>query len=592
MADAYTQFRSARDLLLASRTDYDRAMADYSAPQPPDFNWGRDWFDRIAADGSTGTRVALKIIEADGTSQSMTYAEMSARSSQVASWLSSLGAVKGDRLLLMMGNQVELWETLLGCIKLGVVVIPATTLLTPADLADRVTRGGVRHVVAASADAAKFDDVPGAYTRVAVGEAVPGWTAYGESFPGANASAATGFAPGSPAESAGGDDTLLLYFTSGTTAQPKLVEHTHLSYPVGHLSTMYWIGLQPGDVHLNISSPGWAKHAWSSFFAPWNAEATILVVNQPRFDAAALLETMAQESVTTFCAPPTVYRMLIQQDLAPWRDRLSIREMVGAGEPLNPEVIDQVRNGLGIVIRDGFGQTETTAQVGNTPGQEILPGSMGRTLPGYDVVLLDPATGEEMVGDGAEGELCLRLSGPGGRPVGLMVGYHGDEERTADSMRDTAYHTGDVASRDARGYITYVGRADDVFKASDYRISPFELESVLIEHPAVAEAAVVPSPDATRLAVPKAYVVLAPGYSPTAETAESILAYSREHLAAYKRIRRIEFAELPKTISGKIRRVELRGREESVHGAAAGAAALGRVSETEFWESDFPGLKG
>jgi len=562
-------------------------MADYSAPRPADFNWALDWFDQVAADATTGPRVALKLVEADGTSSSVTYAEMSARSSQVASWLSSLGAVKGDRLLLMMGNQLELWETLLGCIKLGVVVIPATTLLTPADLTDRITRGEVRHVVAASADAAKFDDVPGSWTRIAVGDTVAGWTSYAESareLP----SAATGFVP---PESAGGSDTLLLYFTSGTTALPKLVEHTHLSYPVGHLSTMYWIGLQPGDIHLNISSPGWAKHAWSSFFAPWNAEATILVVNQPRFDAAALLETMAAESVTTFCAPPTVYRMLIQQDLEPWRDRLSIREMVGAGEPLNPEVIEQVRTGLGIVVRDGFGQTETTAQVGNSPGQEVVPGSMGRPLPGYEVVLLDPASGEEQLGDGAEGELCLRLSGPGGRPVGLMVGYHGDEERTAESMRDRAYHTGDVASRDARGYITYVGRADDVFKASDYRISPFELESVLIEHPAVAEAAVVPSPDPTRLAVPKAYVVLAPGYSPTAETAESILAYAREHLAPYKRIRRLEFAELPKTISGKIRRVELRGREETAHGGGVGEDPSSRASSAEFWESDFPGLK-
>jgi acetyl-CoA synthetase len=583
MADAYTQFRNARDLLLSLRTDYDRAITDYAAPRPPDFNWGLDWFDQVAADATTGARVALKLVEADGSSHAVTYAEMSARSSQVASWLSSLGAVKGDRLLLMMGNQVELWETLLGCIKLGVVVIPATTLLTPADLDDRITRGGVRHVVTSSVDASKFADVPGAYTRIAVGEAVPGWTAYDESL-----RAATEF---TPPESAGGDDTLLLYFTSGTTAQPKLVEHTHLSYPVGHLSTMYWIGLQPGDVHLNISSPGWAKHAWSSFFAPWNAEATILVVNQPRFDAAALLATMAQESVTTFCAPPTVYRMLIQQDLAPWRSRLSIREMVGAGEPLNPEVIEQVQNGLGVTIRDGFGQTETTAQVGNTPGQEVVPGSMGRPLPGYDVVLLDPATGEEQLGAGAEGELCLRLTGAGGRPVGLMVGYHGDAEKTDESMREKAYHTGDVASRDERGYITYVGRADDVFKASDYRISPFELESVLIEHPAVAEAAIVPSPDPTRLAVPKAYVVLAPGYLPTAETAESILVYAREHLAAYKRVRRIEFAELPKTISGKIRRVELRGREETAHGASASADAPSRASKTEFWESDFPGLK-
>jgi acetyl-CoA synthetase len=583
MADAYAQFRGARDLLLSARTDYDRAVADYDQPRPHDFNWALNWFDQVAADASTGARVALKLVEADGTSRSVTYAEMSARSSHVASWLSSLGAAKGDRLLLILGNQVELWETMLACIKLGVVVIPATTLLTSADLDDRIRRGGVGHVVAASSDAGKFDDVPGDYTRIAVGAPVPGWIAYDESHSGA-----TGFAP---PEAAGGNDTLLLYFTSGTTAQPKLVEHTHLSYPVGHLSTMYWIGLQPGDIHLNISSPGWAKHAWSSFFAPWNAEATILVVNQQRFDAAALLATMAEESVTTFCAPPTVYRMLIQQDLAPWRGRLCLREMVGAGEPLNPEVIEQVQSGLGVTIRDGFGQTETTAQVGNSPGQQVVPGSMGRILPGYDVVLVDPATGQEQLGDGAEGELCLRLTGTGGRPVGLMAGYHGDPERTAESMRDGAYHTGDVASRDARGYITYVGRADDVFKASDYRISPFELESVLIEHPGVAEAAVVPSPDATRLAVPKAYIVLAPGYSPTPQTAESILAYARKNLAAYKRIRRIEFAELPKTISGKIRRVELRGREEAAHGAGAGAGASSRSSQAEFWESDFPGLK-
>ena len=592
MPDAHTQFRSARDFLLSARTDYDRAMDGYDPPRPRGFNWALDWFDRVAADTSTGARVALKLLEADGTSRSVTYAEMSARSSQVASWLSSIGAVKGDRLMLILGNQVELWETLLGCIKLGVVIIPATNLLTSADLNDRIERGRVGHVVAASIDASRFDDVKGDYTRIAVGAPVPGWKAYGESH-----SATVGFAPmdsgvsGVTAERAGGDDTMLLYFTSGTTAQPKLVEHTHLSYPVGHLSTMYWIGLQPGDVHLNISSPGWAKHAWSSFFAPWNAEATILVVNQPRFDAASLLQTMAAESVTTFCAPPTVYRMLIQQDLAPWRDRLSLREMVGAGEPLNPEVIEQVQDGLGVTIRDGFGQTETTAHVGNSPGQEVVPGSMGRTLPGYEVVLLDPATGQEQLGDGAEGELCLRLSGPGGRPVGLMVAYHDDDELTLECMRDGVYHTGDVAARDARGYITYVGRADDVFKASDYRISPFELESVLIEHPAVAEAAVVPSPDATRLAVPKAYVVLAPGYSPTAQTAESILAYARTNLAAYKRVRRIEFAELPKTVSGKIRRVELRGREEQTHGAQASAGPSTRASEMEFWESDFPGLK-
>ncbi|HET8598907.1 MAG TPA: AMP-binding protein [Segeticoccus sp.] len=588
-ADAHQLFRDARDRLLSTRTDQARAVADYVPPRPAEFNWALDWFDRVAATPETGQRAALRIIDQGGSGgspsveQTMTYAEMSRRSSQVAAWLAHLGVRRGDRVLLMLGNQVELWETLLACTKLGAVVIPATTLLTSADLRDRIDRGAVRHVVVGADDTAKLADVPGDYTRVAVGERSggEGWTAYrdAQSFEGEF----------TPEGTTRGDDTLLLYFTSGTTAQPKLVEHTQTSYPVGHLSTMYWIGLQPGDVHLNISSPGWAKHAWSSFFAPWNAEATILVVNQPRFDAAALLQVMADEEVTTFCAPPTVYRMLIQQDLAAWKDRLSVREMVGAGEPLNPEVIEQVRTSLGRTIRDGYGQTETTAQVGNCPGQELVLGSMGKPLPGYDVVLLDPVTGEERTGPGEEGELCLRLDGPGGRPVGLMTGYHGDGGRTDEAMRHGAYHTGDVAVRDDRGYITYVGRADDVFKASDYRISPFELESVLIEHPAVAEAAVVPSPDPTRLSVPKAYVVLATGHEPTKETAEQILRYAREHLAPYKRIRRIEFGELPKTISGKIRRVELRGREDTAHGT--GDDVTVRASEFEFWESDFPDLK-
>lgn len=372
-----------------------------------------------------------------------------------------------------------------------------------------------------------------------------------------------------------GSDTLLLYFTSGTTAQPKLVEHTHVSYPVGHLSTMYWIGLQPGDVHLNVASPGWAKHAWSNVFAPWIAEACVLIVNYTRFDADQLIEQIVRCGATTFCAPPTVWRMLIQADLG--RVQVPLRELVGAGEPLNPEVIAQVRAAWGLTLRDGFGQTESSVQIANTPGQPLKEGSMGRPLPGFTVGLLDPLTGEQA----QEGEISLALAE---RPVGLMVGYHGDPDKTAVVMRDGFYRTGDVGSRDADGYITYVGRADDVFKASDYRISPFELESVLIEHPAVAEAAVVPSPDPLRLAVPKAYVVLADGYEPTPETALAVLRHARENLAPYKRIRRLEFAELPKTISGKIRRVELRRREAQLH-ADPQARPPG-----EFRVEDFPEL--
>jgi acetyl-CoA synthetase len=571
-SDQTESFRAARDLLLGHRDDYAAARAEFRPPRPEHFNWALDWFDQVAATEPTRSRPALRVVDADGSEVSMTFGELADRSGQLAAWLQAEGVDRGDRLLLMLGNQPELWETVLACIKLGVVVIPASTLLAPGDLPDRVERGHVRHVVARTEDTAKFADVPGDWTRIAVGEDVQGWLSYGASL--------EHLATFTPEVETHSDETLLLYFTSGTTAQPKLVEHTHASYPIGHLTTMYWVGLQPGDVHLNISSPGWAKHAWSNLFAPWNAEATVLVVNQPRFDAVGLLEAMERCRVTTFCAPPTVWRMLVQADLAAFRGRIPLREAVAAGEPLNPEVIEQVERAWGITVRDGFGQTETTLQVGNSPGQLLRPGSMGRPMPGYDVVLLDPVSGEER----DEGEICLRLDGPDGRPVGLMVGYRDDEERTAEVMRGNAYHTGDVASRAADGYITYVGRTDDVFKASDYRISPFELESVLIEHPAVAEAAVVPSPDPTRLAVPKAYVVLAAGHEPTAATAASIMDYCREHLAPYQRIRRIEFADLPKTISGKIRRVELRGREASEHGD--GSDRTLRISELEFWEDD------
>ena len=377
-------------------------------------------------------------------------------------------------------------------------------------------------------------------------------------------------------------DRLLLYFTSGTTSRPKLVEHTQVSYPVGHLATMYWLGLRPGDVHLNISSPGWAKHAWSCFFAPWIAEATVFLYNYTRFDAGRLLDRLREEAVTSFCAPPTVWRMLITSDLSGGPG--SLREVIGAGEPLNPEVIEQVRASWGLTIRDGYGQTETSAQIGNTPGTAVRPGSMGKPLPGLPVVLVDPLTQEKVDGVG-EGEICLDLDA---RPLSLMTGYQGDDERNLEAMAGGFYHTGDVASRDADGYITYVGRTDDVFKASDYKISPFELESVLIEHPAVAEAAVVPAPDPVRLAVPKAYIALAPGHEPTEETAYSILRYAREHLAPYLRVRRVEFFELPKTISGKIRRVELRGREDEL---AAGTAQFA-TGTREWRDEDFPGLRG
>ncbi|MCQ4079221.1 AMP-binding protein [Streptomyces sp. RB6PN25] len=558
-------FAAARDYLLTHREDYGKARLGFRWPRPTEFNWALDWFDTI---GQRHDRPALWIVEDDDSEQILTFGQLSRRSNQLANWLRSHGVARGDRLLLMLGNQVELWESILAAMKLGTVIIPATQMLGPDDLRDRVERGKVRHVLTTADDTGKFAEVPGDYTRIAVGGPVTGWQDYADS-----AAAGEEFTPDGTTRA---DDTLLLYFTSGTTARPKLVEHTHMSYPVGHLSTMYWIGLEPGDVHLNISSPGWAKHAWSNFFAPWNAEATVFVYNYKRFDAERLLHHMERCRITSFCAPPTVWRMLIQADLRTLRT--PPKKVVGAGEPLNPEVIEQVREAWGVTIRDGFGQTESSVQIANTPGQPVKPGSMGRPLPGFDVELIEPVTGKPS----EEGEICLKLDP---RPVGLMVGYADDAERTADVMRDGYYHTGDVGSRDADGYITYVGRADDVFKASDYRISPFELESVLLEHEAVAEAAVVPSPHPVRLAVPKAYVVLARGYAPDRATALSLLRFARERLASYKRVRRLEFTDLPKTISGKIRRVELRNRERDLHDHG------GNGSSAEFREEDFPELK-
>jgi len=558
-------FRAARDLLLRCAGDHKKASEEFTWPVFGEtFNWATDWFDVIARGND---RTALWIVEEDGSERTYSFDEMARRSDQVATWLAGLGVGKGDRVLLMLGNQVELWESMLAIMKLGAVIMPTTVASGGADLADRVHRGEARFVIANEADTKKFAEIEGDYTRICVGEA-EGWHRYHDAYAVEN--------PRTFQACTAPDDTLLLYFTSGTTNRPKLVRHTQISYPVGHLTTMYYIGLRPGDVHLNISSPGWAKHAWSSFFAPWNAETTIFVLNYARFNATTLLEQLRRGVITTFCAPPTVWRMLIQADLSGGRGAL--REAVAAGEPLNPEVISQVEKAWGITIRDGFGQTETTALIGNTPGSPVKPGSMGRPLPGVPIAIIDPRTGEPA----DEGEICLDLSKS---PLNLMSGYLGDPERNAEAMAGGYYHTGDVASRDADGYITFIGRTDDVFKASDYKISPFELESVLIEHPAVAEAAVVPAPDPIRLAVPKAYVALAPGWEPTRETALAILRHARENLQPYQRIRRLEFFELPKTISGKIRRVELRAREND-------AAAKNLPLEREWRDDQFPELRG
>jgi acetyl-CoA synthetase len=565
-----TSFKEARAFLLQHRTDYDAAVKGFRWPDPVPFNWALDWFDaELARNPESRDRTALWIVDAGSDRQTkLSFAVLSRRSNQVANFLRAQGLKRGDHLLLLLGNVVPLWETMLAAMKLGVVVIPATTLLTADELRDRLDRGRARAVVATQDQVAKFaglgDDK---LVRIVTGgTGKDGWLPFEEA-----AKASDAFAADGPTNA---DDPMLLYFTSGTTAKPKLVRHSQRSYPVGHLSTMYWLGLQPGDVHLNISSPGWAKHAWSCFFAPWNAGATIFIVNQPRFEAKGLLSIIGRCGVTTLCAPPTVWRLFIQERLSDFK--VSLREVCGAGEPLNPEVIDQVRAAWGLTIRDGYGQTETTALAGNSPGQKVKVGSMGRPLPGYRVRITDHDGHETK-----EGEVTLILSAD--RPAGLMQGYQGDAGKLSGADGDL-YRSGDVVFVDDEGYLTFVGRSDDVFKSSDYRISPFELESVLLEHEQVAEAAVVPSPDPIRLAIPKAYVLLTAGVERGPETALSIFKHLHTRLAPFKRIRKIELVtELPKTISGKIRRVQLRRLE---HDNNRDDALRGQ----EFREEDFPEL--
>src|SRR5271165_4953816 len=446
-------FREARDLLIALDDRYVAARTQFVWPRPERFNWALEWFDAELAEREQAARTALKVI--GETVEVRSFGELARESSRLANGLRGIGAERGDRLLMMLGATPELWVTMLAAMKLGLVIIPAMPQLGSADIDDRLERGRAKFLVAHGADAEKFAKVEEKVVRIAVGAAPEGWRPF-EQLLSPNAR----FQPDGPTRA---DDPMLLYFTSGTTARSKLVVHSHASYPIGHLSTMYGLGLKPGDVHLNISSPGWAKHAWSSVFAPWNAGATVVAL-AGRFEPRAALDALVAHQVTTFCAPPTVWRMLIQEDLGRWE--VGLREINSAGEPLNPEVIDQVRRGWGLTLRDSYGQTETTMMIGNSPGQKVIAGSMGRPAPGYRVVLLD-ADGLES----DQGEISILLKP---RPAGLMRAYQ-NEAGEPEPIEGAYYRTGDVASRDAEGYITFIGRVDDLFKSSDFRLSPFEL---------------------------------------------------------------------------------------------------------------------
>jgi acetyl-CoA synthetase len=548
-------FIAARDLLLRLRTDYEAAVREFRWPVMDRFNWALDFFDHLPPDP-----LALWCIGA--VEEKLSFGELQARSNQVANHLRQLGVRRGDRVMLLLPNVRQLWEAMLALMKLGAVFSPSPTLLTETEIRERFERGRMRHAIVDASLVGRLENFTGDFTRIAAGGA-PGWHRFEDAY-----DAPKIFAPDGETHA---KDPLVMYFTSGTTAKPKLVLHTHQSYPVGLLSAMYAYGLQPGDLTMGIAPPGWAAHVYG-LFAVWSTPAAIVALAQPRFDPNKVREMLGRCGVTLFGGPPTVWRLLIQQNMGPRPVRL--REVLSGGEPLNPEVIEHVERAWGLVLRDVYGQTETTLTVGNPPGQAIIPGSMGRPMPGYVVKLLDE-NGEEA----QEGEIAIALEP---RPLGLLHGYQ-QEDGSILGVEGRYYRTGDLARTDSDGRLTFIGRADDVFKSSDYRLSPFEIESALIEHEAVAEVAVVPSPDPQRLVVPKAFITLAVGHGPNGATAFDIFSRTRERLAPYKRVRRIEFCELPKTISGKIRRAELRQQESTRRDRGERGAA-------EFWEEDFPEL--
>ncbi len=538
-------------------TDYQQARRDFKWEVADDYNFAIDTIGKWAQDPE---KLALFWVGQDGTEERYTFAHFDEQSSRVAHALEKLGVQKGDRVLLMLPRIVEWWETMLGLMKLGAIGIPCTTLLTPKDIAFRAEVAEATAFVSDASGIEKLaqvrDACPTIKVVVAVGE--PGEACPEECVayhPTVDVAALTWYDRRTRAS-----DPCLIYFTSGTVGYPKMVLHSHASYPVGHtsLTGRYWLDLTPDDMVWALSEMGWAKAAWSNFFGSWGNGAAIFMQDaRGKFDSKATLATLAQYPISVFCAPPTAYRVMVLEDLKSYHFP-ALRHCVGAGEPLNPEVIDAWREGTGLTIRDGYGQTETVLLCANFPTEEVRAGSMGKPAPGFDVAVIDH-DGHEL-GPNQEGDIAVRVQPT--RPLGMFTEYWRNPEAMARSYKGEWYITGDRAYRDADGYFWFVGRADDVIISAGYRIGPFEVESALVEHPAVMEAAVVASPDPVRGEVVKAYVILAPGYQPSPELATELQDYVKSVTAPYKYPREVEFVtELPKTVSGKIRRVELRERE-------------------------------
>lgn len=543
------EFERARDFLILHRADYRYAYGQFQWPRLERFNWALDYFDPMAEGNS---KIGLWLVDEDGHEKKFSFSELAHRSNQVANFLRSLGLAKGDSLFMLIENEVAMWELLLAAMKIGAVIVPNSPLLSQQELKDRLDREKVKMITTTSQHTGKFDITASGVIPVVVDQEVPGWVSYQDAY--------RESAEFEPHERTLATDPLFRYFTSSSSAKPRIVEHSQAGFTVGHLSTMFWIGLRPGDIHLGINSPGWSMHDWNTFIAPWNAEATIFIFRQKRFNARMVLDVLEEYPITTFCAPPTVWRLLAREDMESFD--VHLRETVSTGEPLAADIISRVHSAWNLFVREGYGQTETSTLIGVPPeGVESL-GTMGRPLPGYQIVLLNPEGEESDVG-----EISVDLAKA---PWGIMLGVDSSQRY---------FRTGDFAFVDSLGNFTFSTRADGLFKSSDYRISPHELEFVLREYPAIREVVVIPSPDPIREAVPKALITVTKGVEPTKELALDIMNFARLRLSPFKRIRRVEFMDIPKNAAGEVLRSELIQREkEKMKGQLK--------SPYEFWEED------
>ena len=530
--------------------DYEKEYADFKWEIPEKFNFARDVIDKWAEDPQ---KLAMKWVNDEGLEKDVTFADFSLRSRKLANVLAGLGVGRGDVVMVMLGRDLEWWDVFTACIRMGALISPGTTQLSAKDIAYRIETAGVSCFITDNANASKLEaiekEVPKLKGKIVIGEPRKGWRFYDDELAGAPEAFA--------AADTRSDEDSIVYFTSGTTGYPKMALHTH-GYGLAHQTTgRYWIDLKPSDLHWNVSDTGWAKAAWSSYFGPWNCGAALFTHCTDRFDPVKTLELLERYPITTMCGAPTIYRTLVLQDLSKYRFPV-LRHCVGAGEPLNPEVIEVWKRATGTVIRDGYGQTETVILCGSWPCIEPRFGSMGKPAPGIDLQVIDDEL--NIVPPGTEGNIAIRVNPE--RPAGLFKEYWKDPDKTASTYRGDWYLTGDKAYRDEDGYFWFVSRSDDLIISSGYRIGPFEVESALIEHPAVAESAVVASPDEQRGEVVKAFIILAPGHTASDDLLKELQDHVKSVTAPYKYPRKIEFVDaLPKTISGKIRRIELRDKE-------------------------------